>query len=60
MSYKKTDKCIQKAFDDEMLFVLMTRDKTAPSIVLEWIKQNIHIQPEEKLREAFECAIFAQ
>ncbi len=30
MGYKKDDPCIQKAFDDERLFVLMTRDNTAP------------------------------
>lgn len=57
MSYKGTDKCISKAFDDEMLFVLMARDETAPATVLEWIKLNIGKQPEEKLREAFECAM---
>lgn len=57
MSYKHTDPCIQKAFDNEMLFVLMARDETAPAVVMEWIKLNIGKQPEEKLREAFECAM---
>jgi len=57
MGYKNTDPCIQKAFDDERLFVLMTRDSNAPVVVLEWIKQSIHTQSEEKLREAFECAM---
>lgn len=57
MGYKKNDPCLDKAFGDERLFVIMTRDMTAPSVVLEWIKQNISIQPEEKLREAFECAL---
>ncbi len=60
MSYKKTDKCITKAFDDEMLFVLMTRDRSAPQVVGEWIKQNIGIQPREKLIEALDCAIEMQ
>lgn len=57
MGYKKDDPCIQKAFDDKRLFVLMTRDETAPEVVIEWIKLNIHKQPEAKLREAFDCAM---
>lgn len=57
MGYKTTDSCLQKAFDDERLFVLMTRDITSPKVVCEWIKQNIDIQPKEKLMEALECAI---
>ena len=48
---------MKKAFDDEMLFVLMGRDATAPKVVLEWIKENLFTQPEDKLREAFECAL---
>lgn len=57
MGYKKSDPCLQKAFDDERLFVLMARDITSPRIVMEWIKENIDMQPEDKLREAFECAL---
>lgn len=57
MGYKNSDPCLQKAFDDERLFILMTRDETAPEVVLEWIKLNIHNQSELKLREAFEAAM---
>ena len=57
MGYKKDDPCLEKAFDDERLFVLMTRDAQAPQAVLEWIKLSLYSQPEEKLREAFECAL---
>lgn len=57
MGYKKNDPCLQKAFEDERLFVLMTRDSSAPLVVGEWIKQNIGIQPREKLIEALDCAI---
>ncbi len=57
MGYKKTDKCIEKAFDNERLFVLMSRDATAPRVVIEWIKENISNQPPEKLHEALDCAI---
>lgn len=57
MGYKKNDPCLKKAFDEERLFVLMTRDKMAPLAVLEWIKQSFHSQSNDKLREAFECAL---
>ena len=57
MGYKNSDPCLQKAFDDERLFVLMARDHTSPLVVGEWIKQNIGHQPREKLIEALDCAI---
>lgn len=57
MGYKGSDKCLNKAKEDEMLFVLMARDETAPITILEWIKLNLHKQPEDKLREAFDCAM---
>lgn len=57
MGYKSDDKCIQKAYNDERLFVLMTRDPSAPGVVVEWIKRNIDVQPPEKLHEALDCAI---
>ncbi|MEK6883897.1 MAG: hypothetical protein AABY22_29980 [Nanoarchaeota archaeon] len=57
MGYKKNDACLDKAYDDEKIFVLMTRDSTSPLVVGEWIKQNIGIQPREKLIEALDCAI---
>lgn len=60
MGYKKDDPCLKKAFDDERLFVLMSRDSTAPQTVVEWIKMNIGKQPPEKLHEALDCAIEMQ
>ncbi len=57
MAYKNDDWCIKKAFNDEKLFVLMARDITSPQIVGEWIKQNIGIQPRERLIEALDCAL---
>lgn len=56
MSYKSTDPCIQKAHEDELLFVLMARDPTAPEVVMEWVRRNITLQPVEKLAEAIKCA----
>lgn len=57
MGLKATDKCIKKAFEDEMLFVLMARDASSPHVVIEWIKWNLSCQPAEKLHEALDCAI---
>lgn len=57
MGYKSTDTCIAKAAEDEMLFVLRAQDISSPLIVLEWIKENFFSCPDEKLREAFECAL---
>ncbi len=60
MGYKNSDICIQKAYDDERLFVLMARDITSPKVIGEWIKENIGIQPREKLIEALDAAIEMQ
>lgn len=54
MGYKKTDSCLQKAADDEPIFVLRGKDASSPKVVLHWIAENLDTCPEEKLREAFE------
>ena len=36
MGYKATDTCLQKAAEDEPIFVLRAKDKLAPSIVRRW------------------------
>ncbi len=40
MGYKNNDPCLNKAYQDERLFILMTRDPSAPKVVVEWIKEN--------------------
>lgn len=55
--FKNNDPCLENAFEDEMLFILMTRDETAPAVIMEWIKLNLDKQPLEKLKEAFDCAM---
>jgi len=49
--------CLAKAAPDEMLFILRAQDKSAPKVVLHWIAKNFESTPEDKLREAFECAL---
>jgi len=56
---KNPQSCLNKAADDEMIFVLRGKDITSPRTILDWIKTNITYSnlPDEKLREAFECAL---
>lgn len=43
MATKHTSPCLQKAADDEPIFVLRAQDKTAPAIIRKWVKmQQIH------------------
>jgi len=51
------DSCLNKAADDEMLFVLRAQDESAPRTILHWISKNFETCPDDKLREAFECAL---
>ena len=49
--------CLNKAKDNEPVFVLLGRDATSPKTVLAWIADNVDRQPVVKLRHAFECAM---
>jgi hypothetical protein len=60
MGYKNDDPCIKKAYDDERLFVLMARDPQAPETIIKWIAHSLGNQPDDKIREALECAIEMQ
>lgn len=50
--------CFNKAIvrDDET-FTLVGQDKTSPSVICEWIKQNIETATTEKLQDALNQAI---
>ena len=48
---------LRKADDDEMLFILRAQDKTAPKVILHWIAKNFETASENKLRDAFNCAL---
>lgn len=37
------DSCLNKARDDEILFVILGRDEAFPGTVREWIKQRIEL-----------------
>lgn len=48
--------CMNKALDDELVFILLARDPFAPQVIMEWVKVNYNIQPMEKLIDAIEMA----
>lgn len=56
-STKVSSKALSKAFDDEKIFPLLARDKSAPKVICAWIKANINKQPAHKLHEALDLAI---
>lgn len=49
---KHTSTCLQKAKDDEPIFVLLATDSTATKAIGAWISANYDRQPEEKIKEA--------
>ena len=52
MAFKATCTCLAKVAPDEPIFVLRAQDTSAPSVVLEWVKQNPHIS-QKRREEAF-------
>lgn len=51
--------CLNKAREDEVLFVLIARDEDAPGTIRDWIKRKVARgrQPDDpKLLEAEQCA----
>ncbi len=54
---QKTESTLSKAKEDEMLFILRGQDVSSPKTIMFWIASNIHNASDEKLRDAFECAL---
>jgi hypothetical protein len=59
---KLNSECLQKAADDEPIFVLRGQDALAPALVREWARRFVETNPEEsssvvkKYRNAMACA----
>lgn len=53
---KHNSGCLQRAADDEPIFVLKSTDESAPKLVMLWISENMH-RSDDQLRDAFECAL---
>lgn len=58
MATKLTDTCLQKAADDEPIFVLRAQDKLAANLVRNWAQQAAMFLGNEspKVQEAFALA----
>lgn len=41
MGYKNDDRCLDKAEDDEPIFVLLGRDLTAPETIIRWVEARL-------------------
>ena len=59
MATKQNYPLLEKAADNEELFVLRAQDQSAPQTVALWIAANITNSecPDDKLREALDCAL---
>lgn len=55
-----SDGCLAKAGEQEMLFVLLSRDAAAPDTILWWCHRRINLglnkSNDPQIREAMECA----
>lgn len=56
MATKQNSSCLQKALDDEPIFVLRAKDPSAPKIIAQWCASNLGEQPNEKIDEAMKVA----
>lgn len=53
--------CLNRAKDDEMLFVLLGRDIAAPTAIRAWCRERIRLgkndsEEDEQISEALHCA----
>jgi hypothetical protein len=52
------DECFRKAKErGDQTFTLVSQDRSSPTVICEWIKQNIETAPEEKLVDALMDAL---
>ncbi len=55
-----SESCLNKARDDERLFVLLARDPAAPAAIRAWVKERIRLGKnalhDEQVVEALDCA----
>lgn len=53
--------CLNKAYDNELIFVLLARDAAAPAAIKAWIEERVRLGlnkfGDAKLEEAFVCQL---
>jgi hypothetical protein len=55
---KSEERCLEKAkMRGDIAFTLVRQDLSSPTVICEWIKQNIETAPPAKLRNALERAL---
>ena len=54
---KNPNSTLSKTDENKIIFILRGRDMSSPKIIMEWIQTNMHHLTNEKLRDAFECAL---
>lgn len=54
------ESCLSKARDDEMLFVLISRDEAAPDTIMDWCRRRVFLgknkRDDPQIIEAIACA----
>jgi hypothetical protein len=54
------ESCLNRAHDQEHLFVMLSRDPAAPVAIRAWITERLRLgrnsPGDEQIREAYECA----
>ena len=57
---ENSESCLNRAYDQEQLFIMLARDPAAPVAIRAWIAERIRLgknKPgDEQIREAYECA----
>ena len=57
---KNPQSCLNKARDDERLFVLLARDSAAPVAIRAWVAERLRLgkntSDDAQIREALDCA----
>ncbi len=54
---KLNNNCLEKAKDNEPIFVLRGQDKSSPKIIFAWMAQNFENLSSQRLQEAFDTAM---
>lgn len=60
LELRHRESCLARAGDDEMLFVLLSRDKAAPATIRYWVSERcrtgLNCDNDPQIVEALECA----
>lgn len=53
--------CLNRAGDNEMVFVLLARDAAAPTTIRKWVEERLRLgenhQDDDQIEDALACAV---